>query len=160
MADLSVTFAGKKLRSPLGAASHAALNAGLGDPRKETDHLKAYADFGVGFVYSPFICPEPVHPREMHPVWKWQRVKSRDPFSNMGLLVATDARRIMCRLEPGLEMIGSLRDKLPDDVAVIANMIGPGADPRGWAEHCKKAEEAGADIIELNVSCPITAAEA
>jgi dihydropyrimidine dehydrogenase (NAD+) subunit PreA len=160
MADLSVTFAGKKLRSPLGAASHAALNAGLGDPRKETDHLKAYADFGVGFVYSPFICPEPVHPREMHPVWKWQRVKSRDPFSNMGLLVATDARRIMCRLEPGLEMIGSLRDKLPDDVAVIANMIGPGADPQGWAEHCKKAEEAGADIIELNVSCPITAAEA
>ena len=160
MADLSVTFVGKKLRSPLGVASHAVLNPGLGDAKVETDHLKQYADLAVGYVHTPFICPEEEHPREKPPAWKFQNVRSRAPFAMEGLLVTTEAARIMCRLNPGLSMIENLRENLPDDVAVIANMIGPGANPEGWADHCQKAEDAGAHIIEMNVSCPIPASEA
>ena len=160
MADLSVTFVGKKLRSPLGVASHAVLNPGLGDSKTETDHLKRYADLAVGYVHTPFICPEEEHPREKPPAWKFQNVRSRAPFAMEGLLVTTEAARIMCRLNPGLSMIENLRENLPDDVALIANMIGPGADPEGWADHCQKAEDAGAHIIEMNVSCPIPASEA
>ena len=160
MADLSVTFVGKKLRSPLGVASHAVLNPGIGDSKAETDHLRRYADLAVGYVHTPFICPEEEHPRNKPPAWKFQNVRSRAPFAMEGLLVATEAARIMCRLNPGLSMIERLRENLPDDVAVIANMIGPGADPEGWADHCEEAEDAGADIIEMNVSCPIPATEA
>lgn len=160
MADLSVTFVGKKLRSPLGVASHAVLNAGVKDAQAETDHLKHYADIAVGYVHTPFICTEEEHPRDKPPAWKFMNIRSRDPFAMEGLLVTTEAARIMCRLNPGLAMIAQLRENLPDDVAVIANMIGPGADPKGWAAHCKKAEDAGADIIEMNVSCPIPATEA
>jgi dihydroorotate dehydrogenase/Pyruvate/2-oxoacid:ferredoxin oxidoreductase delta subunit len=160
MADLSVTFVGKKLRSPLGVASHAVLNPGLGDTKAETEHLKQYADLSVGYIHTPFICPEEEHPRDKPPAWKFQNVRSRAPFAMEGLLVTTEAARIMCRLNPGLNMIEQLRENLSDDVAVIANMIGPGADPEGWADHCKKAENAGADIIEMNVSCPIPASEA
>lgn len=160
MADLSVTFVGKKLRSPLGVASHAVLNPGLGDANRETDHLRRYADIAVGYVHTPFICPEEEHPKDKPPAWKFQHVRSRSPFAMEGLLVATEAARIMCRLNPGLTMIERLREELPDDVAVIANMIGPGADPEGWADHCEEAEDAGADMIEMNVSCPIPASEA
>jgi dihydropyrimidine dehydrogenase (NAD+) subunit PreA len=160
MADLRVTFVGKNLRSPLGVASHAVLNQGLSGAEDETNQLKMYADLGVGFVHTPFICPEEEHPKDAPPAWKFQNIRSREPFLMAGLLVATEARRIMCRLNPGLTMIETLRKNLPQDVAVIANMIGPGAEPEGWAEHCKRAEEAGADIIEMNVSCPLPAATA
>jgi len=160
MADLSVTFVGKKLRNPLGVASHAVLNQGVGGSGDETDQLKGYADLGVGYVHTPFICPEEEHPKDAPPAWKFQNVRSREPFRMEGLLVATEARRIMCRLNPGLTMIETLKENLPEDVAVIANMIGPSADPEGWADHCEEAEEAGADIIEMNVSCPLPAATA
>jgi len=160
MADLSVTFAGKKLRNPLGVASHAVLNQGLSGSEDETDQLRGYAELGVGYVHTPFICPEEEHPKDAPPAWKFQNVRSRKPFRMEGLLVATEAHRIMCRLNPGLTMIKTLRENLPEDVAVIANMIGPGADPEGWADHCEKAEKAGADIIEMNVSCPLPASTA
>ncbi len=160
MIDLSVEFVGKTLRSPIGIASHAVLNQGLSGSEQETDQLKMYADHGVGYVHTPFICPEEEHPKDAPPGWKFQHVRSREPFRMEGLLVATEARRIMCRLNAGLAMIESLRETLPEDVAVIANMIGPGGDAEGWAELCAMAEEAGADIIEMNVSCPLPAATA
>lgn len=160
MADLSVNFAGKKLRSPLGIASHAIFNGGLVDPLVEAEHLKKYADIGAGFVYTPFINNEEEHPADAPPAWKFMNIHSRSPFAMEGLLVATEARRIMCRRDAGLTLIETLRKTMPDDVAVIANMIGPGADKEGWADLCRLAEGAGADIIEMNVSCPIPAAEA
>ncbi len=160
MADLSVRFAGKKLRSPLGVASHAVFNGGLMDPRLEAEHLKKYVELGAGFVYTPFINNEAEHPPDAPPAWKFMHVRSRSPFAMEGLLVATEARRIMCRSKAGMNLIETLRGELPHEVAVIANMIGPGADARGWAEHCRRAQAAGADIIEMNVSCPIPAAEA
>lgn len=160
MPSLEVIFVGKKIRSPIGVASHAIFNGGLIDPEAECQHLLRYVEMGAGFVHTPFICPEENHPPELPPAWKFMRISSRQPFAAEGLLVATDARRIMCRLKPGLTLIERLKSKLPNDVIVIANMIGPGADPRGWAEHCKRAEDAGADAIEMNVSCPLPAATA
>jgi dihydroorotate dehydrogenase/Pyruvate/2-oxoacid:ferredoxin oxidoreductase delta subunit len=160
MADLSVGFAGKRLRSPVGVASHAVFNGGLIDPRAEADHLGRYQDLGVGFVYTPFINDQAEHPSDAPPAWKFQSVRSRQPFAMEGLVVATEARRIMCRLNPGMRLIETLKNQAPSDVAVIANMIGPGSDAAGWARLCRRAQEAGADIIEMNVSCPIPAAEA
>ena len=81
MADLSVTFVGKKLRSPLGVASHAVLNPGLGDSTIETDHLLRYADIEVGYVHTPFICPEEEHPKDKPPAWKFMNVQSRQPYN-------------------------------------------------------------------------------
>jgi len=159
MADLSITFAGKKLRSPLGVASHALVRPEH-DPQALSAHLNGYVDAGAGFVYTPFINPELRHPKGMAPAYKFMSIRSREPFACEGLLVAADAERIMSRLEEGLRLVDLLKKSLPPDVPVIANLIGPGADPEGWAEHCKKFEDAGADIIEMNVSCPLPAATA
>jgi len=159
MTDLSVTFVGKKLRSPIGVGSHALVRAEH-DPQALCTHLKGYVDAGAGYVYTPFISPELKHPKGMAPVYKFQAMTAREPFAREGLLSATDAERIMSRLEEGLRLLDLLKKSLPSDVPVIANLIGPGSDPEGWAKHCKKFEDAGADIIELNCSCPIPAATA
>jgi dihydropyrimidine dehydrogenase (NAD+) subunit PreA len=39
-------------------------------------------------------------------------------------------------------------------IAIIANMMGPGGDLDGWAQLAKKLEDAGSDMIEMNMSCP------
>ena len=40
------------------------------------------------------------------------------------------------------------------DLKIIANMMGPGEDLEGWAKLGRMLEEAGADMLELNMSCP------
>lgn len=156
MGDISVTFAGKKLKNPLGVASHA-LTSPEHDPQALADHLRGYVEAGAAFVYTPFINPEARHPKGYSPAYKFMGVGSREPFAREGLLVACDAERIMCRLEEGQKLVDLLKKSLPEDVPVIANIIGPGADAAGWALHAKKFEDAGADIIEMNVSCPLPA---
>jgi len=159
MADLSVTFVGKKLRTPLGVAAHALVSPEH-DAERLADHLKGYVDAGAAYVHTPFINPEPEHPKDKPPAYKFMPVRSPEPFCMQGLLVGCDAENIMCRLNDGLKLVELLKKTLPADVPVIANLIGPGADAGGWVEHCKKFEDAGADIIELNVSCPLPASTA
>lgn len=156
MPDISVTFAGKKLRNPIGVASHA-LTSPEHDPQALAEHLKGYVDAGASFVETPFINPEPRHPKGMPPAYKFMSVGARAPFAKEGLLVMADAARIMARLDDGLKLIDLLKKKLPEDVPVIANIIGPAADAEGWGQHAKKFEAAGADMIEMNVSCPLPA---
>lgn len=160
MHDLSVTFAGKKLKSPIGVASHALKSGATNDPQRLADHLMGYVEQGAGFVYTPFVCPEQAHPKDLPPSYRFMSIYSREPFREEGLLCAADARRIMCRRDDGLRAIEILKKMLPPDVAIIANIIGPGADAAGWAEHAKCFAQVGTDIIEMNVSCPLPAGTA
>ncbi len=52
-----------------------------------------------------------------------------------------------------LKEIEELRKKYPDHV-VIASIIDDASRPDGWQHMAKKCEEAGAQMIELNLSCP------
>jgi dihydropyrimidine dehydrogenase (NAD+) subunit PreA len=52
-----------------------------------------------------------------------------------------------------LKEIGELRKKYPDRV-VIASIMDDASKPDGWQYMAKKCEEAGAQMIELNLSCP------
>jgi len=47
-----------------------------------------------------------------------------------------------------------LKEKTPDDVPIIANTIGFGDLPDTWVDGARRWEELGADMIELNLSCP------
>jgi dihydropyrimidine dehydrogenase (NAD+) subunit PreA len=49
-----------------------------------------------------------------------------------------------------------VKNRLPDDVPVIGDISGSGANPESWAKMAKVFEEAGADAIELDTACPIT----
>jgi dihydropyrimidine dehydrogenase (NAD+) subunit PreA len=52
-----------------------------------------------------------------------------------------------------LKEIEELRKKYPDHV-VIASIMDDASKPDGWQYMAKKCEEAGAQMIELNLSCP------
>jgi len=52
-----------------------------------------------------------------------------------------------------LKEIEELRKKYPEHV-VIASIMDDASKPDGWQHMAKKCEEAGAHIIELNMSCP------
>jgi dihydroorotate dehydrogenase/Pyruvate/2-oxoacid:ferredoxin oxidoreductase delta subunit len=50
-----------------------------------------------------------------------------------------------------------LKERLPDDVPIIGSVTGYGSTPEGWLPCVKAAEQWGADLIELNASCPFPA---
>jgi len=52
-----------------------------------------------------------------------------------------------------LKEIEDLRKKYPENV-VIASIMDDASKPDGWQDMAKKCQEAGAQIIELNMSCP------
>ncbi len=52
-----------------------------------------------------------------------------------------------------LKEIEDLRKKYPENV-VIASIMDDASKPDGWQSMAKKCEEAGAHMIELNMSCP------
>ena len=53
------------------------------------------------------------------------------------------------------EAMSILKDKLPENVPIIGSVTGFGSLPEGWLPSVRAAEEWGADIIELNPTCPI-----
>jgi dihydropyrimidine dehydrogenase (NAD+) subunit PreA len=57
------------------------------------------------------------------------------------------------QLSVWLKEIEELRKKYPEHV-VIASIMDDASKPDGWHYMAKKCEEAGAQIIELNMSCP------
>jgi dihydropyrimidine dehydrogenase (NAD+) subunit PreA len=56
----------------------------------------------------------------------------------------------------GVKLLKALRKAIPSDVALIGSAL-EGPNPRNWVESAKKLEEAGADMIELNLGCPLEA---
>lgn len=52
-----------------------------------------------------------------------------------------------------LREIEELKKKFPEHV-VIASIMDDASEPKGWRRLAKQCEEAGADMIELNMSCP------
>lgn len=154
--DLSVNFAGVKMRSPIGVASQAPFSPLSLSPEHMCDMLLKHVEAGAGYVHTPFINCEAKHPKNSLPTGRFMRAEVNG-FGKMGMWLTAEAYRIEMRLEEGLKLIELLKDSLPTDVPLIANIMGPGADADGWAEHAAKFESAGADIIELDVSCPLPA---
>jgi dihydropyrimidine dehydrogenase (NAD+) subunit PreA len=153
--DLSLTFAGVHLRAPVGVAPHAVF-APLGvDPKREAALLLRYAADGAGFVYTPVIRDEREHPPNMEP--KGRFLLAKDKMGRHGMFCVADRERIQTRLEPGLELIRLLKLELPSDVPLFVNLTVSSPDPDAWVAHTKRLEAAGADVLELNASCPLGA---
>ncbi len=52
-----------------------------------------------------------------------------------------------------LKEIEGLKKKFPEHV-IIASIMDDAGEPKGWQRLAKQCQEAGADMIELNMSCP------
>lgn len=131
MATLEVNFAGIKLKNPLVIASSELTNT----PEKIKLAHKwgaAAVSTKLAFLQVPFYA-RPYHILE----------RGGGFYSPSGQrLNVTEAQRLIDQA------------KRETDLIIIANMMGPGSNVEGWAELGKRLEEAGADLLELNMSCP------
>ncbi|GAB6171140.1 hypothetical protein JCM15765_06180 [Paradesulfitobacterium aromaticivorans] len=157
--DLSVEFAGVKMRAPIGVAAQAPFAPASISGQKLAEMLLKHVEAGAGYVHTPYTNVELDHPKNRLPTGRF--LKAHTPgFGRSGFWVAADSYRIEMRKDESLKMVDYLKKKLPSDVPVIANIMGSGADPKGWADLAQSFENAGADIIELDVSCPLPASAA
>ncbi len=154
--DLHVQFAGFDVRSPLGVAAQAPFAPPSISVDYMVDLLLKHVDEGAGFVHTPYVNAELAHPPNKLPTGRFLKAQSK-AFGKQGMWCTAESYRIEMRLDAGLRLVDRLKSAVPEDVAVIANIMGPGAEPDAWAEHAAKFEAAGADIIELDVSCPLPA---
>jgi len=154
--NLEVEFAGVKMRSPLGVAAQAPFAPPSIAVDRMAELILKHVDEGAGYVHTPYINAEMAHPPNKLPTGRFMKAESKR-FGRQGMWCTADSYRIEMRLDAGLRLVDTLKKRCPLDVPVIANIMGPGADPEAWAEHAAKFEAAGADIIELDVSCPLPA---
>jgi len=160
MADTSVDFFGVRMRSPFGIAALAKSSIGEIKARKHAEMLMESVKAGGGHVTTHYICPELMkdYPKGKEPLIKWGMLTDESPAGDLKyLFLSADEHTIMGRKDSGMEMLKYLKDMVPPDVPIVANIIGPGSDAQAWADHAREFEDAGADIIELDPSCAITA---
>ena len=131
MADLRVNFAGLELKNPFIVASSELTNT--------VEKIKLAEKYGASavitklcFLKIPFFA-KPYHIVERRAGF----------FSPSGDRLS---------VEQAQKLIDDAKKET--DLVVIANMMGPGGDLEGWAVLATKLEEAGADMIEMNMSCP------
>ena len=177
-AMLSTELAGVKLRSPIGVGSIATF---MGRSISDEVAARTYLDFakaGAGYIQVGALG---ALPREMvqkrkkdmeqemggegleiirryfggEPVRRWMKdgegcfLHRLGALTPWGIPIEGFAESLQLK-KPIFEM---LKKEKPKDVPIIAN-IESAADPEAFRIPSKKAEEAGYDMIELNVSCP------
>ena len=131
MANLAVNFAGLELKNPLIAASS--------ELTDEFDKIKWAEDYGASAVSTKLAFLEvPFYARPYH-VWE----KGGGFYSPSGHRLGVEEAQELIR-----------KTKEQTELKVIANMMGPGENFEGWVKLAQMLEEAGADMVELNMSCP------
>ncbi|HEY3316452.1 MAG TPA: 4Fe-4S binding protein [Bacillota bacterium] len=139
MADLSVEFLGLKLRSPIMAAS-----AGI---TGNAERLKRAQDHGVGSVIMKTAFQEPLMANSPTPRFA---IIQRKAGTNRSTTLYSYEQGYEYGIEAYCEEIRKAKRSL--EIPIIAS-IG-GLDDETWVKWGRMVEEAGADALELNLSCP------
>jgi dihydropyrimidine dehydrogenase (NAD+) subunit PreA len=168
--DLSVSLAGVKLRTPIGVGSIGSLPI-----RSEQLTADIYADVCLKHVAAGagFIClPHTVHVPDPLLADLEKRAKpllaSTSSVRPFIFFKAEENASIYCLPPAGgtsrgaagkflrttAGLIKKLREKKPKDVPLIANVGGLGFFPETFVTGARAHEEAGVDLIELNLSSP------
>ncbi|MCZ7663503.1 MAG: tRNA-dihydrouridine synthase [Thermoleophilia bacterium] len=131
MADIAVDFAGLVLKNPFIIASSELTNT-LEKVKIAEEHGAAAVSTKLAFLHVPFPA-RPYHIVE----------RNGGFFSPSGERLSVEQAQVLVQ-----------QCKEQTELKVIANMMGPGEDLEGWATLGRMLEEAGADMLELNMSCP------
>ncbi len=135
MVDLSIEIAGLKLKNPLIVAS--------GPPAAKVSRIVEAAKRGAGAIITKMVL--------LHvPPKSFSRYYLTDKNPNHGMLFTPMDRRL--NLKEGIALVKAAKQET--DVPIIANIMGPGRDTSGWVELGQALVDAGADALELNLSCP------
>ncbi len=138
LSNLEVDFAGVWFKNPfLLSASPPAMDA---------DHIIRAAEKGWGGAVTKTIGVEvdiDLKPR-LGSIRSGKRPIAMENIE----LISTKSIDTWCN-----EYIPEIKDKAPSDFVLIASIIA-GKESDEWGELARRVQEAGADMIELNVSCP------
>lgn len=126
-----IDFAGVNFKNPIVIGS-SPLTASIDLIKKAEDAGAAAVSTKLTFVNLPF------------------KSKLRTcSFPGVELLYPTDKR---LEEEEGLELVRKAKEQT--SLIVFANITSPSSEPEKWQTLAKKFEQAGTDIIELNLCCP------
>ena len=152
MADLSVTFAGVKFKNPLVAA--------CAPPTKNMAGIQKTIKAGIGAVIPKTINFEERTRTRPHPLYyrhNWKHIKSKDYQERIPKEASLVARDILSAYSPE-EFMPILREMKKvtqaEDVVLIGSVMGRTVDE--WVELSGMVDKNGADMIELDFSCPST----
>ena len=136
--DLSVTFLGVKFENPFCLSSSPVGNC--------YDMCKKAYDVGFGGVVFKTIGPKSYFIDEVSP--RFDKIDKEDTpfigFKNMEQIAEHP-------LEENLADLTRLKKEYPNKVLIASIM---GNDEKTWEDLARLVEEAGADMIEMNLSCP------
>lgn len=173
MQNLSVNLAGVKLRTPVGVGP-------IGSPpvRREQLTMDVYAEIFFKHIHAGagFIClPHTIHVPDslLRDLEKRARpLPARKNLPRPMIFFKTDERASMNSLPPGggtvqgaagaflhttAGLIKKLRENKPKDIPLIANVGGLGFFVETFVAGAMAHEEAGVDLIELNLATPASA---
>ncbi|UCG66401.1 MAG: tRNA-dihydrouridine synthase [Deltaproteobacteria bacterium] len=179
--NLNVTMAGIQFRSPVGVAPIGAhWGKGIKDPEiyaeVNGEILLKHARAGAGYIYiaGAFLKEETIdklhdraRPEGEHQFppdgMSTRAIKTNTavaPYGLEGMYFIPSPFWLSAEHEKGgvlakEKLMKILKKKKPEDVPIIANTIGMGDLPDTWVDGAKRWEELGADLIEVNVSCPL-----
>ncbi len=143
--DLSVDFCGVKFKNPFILASAPPTTTGSMISR-------AFKAGWAGAVTKTLVVDAStiinVTPRLASLGFKDPEKRKKKNYALENIELVTDRE-----FNVWLKEIEELRTKYPDHV-VIASIMDDASKPEGWQRMARKCEQAGANIIELNLSCP------
>ena len=172
--SLEVTFSGLKFRSPIGVGAVGRPHGKNLTPELHAEVLLKHVDAGAAYIYIPtctYATEETIRkvrerakPEKEPPLFPsaMRAIRAHTPVAPYGregiyTLVTphwiTPERGIVDG-EHSEAVTKILRERKPEDVLLIANTWGYGDLPDSYVEAAKRWEQLGADLIELNLSCP------
>lgn len=155
MFNLRVNFAGIEVESPIGVAPMAPYS--WGTPEQLCKLYLNFVNEGASFVYTPMICNEEKRPTGLRSLGRFLKMEVPG-WGKETLLTISSMYNVMYRLEEGIQLINCLKKKLPRNIPVIAGITSPWSfDEESWVDLGREIQDAGANIIELDVSCPLAA---
>ena len=187
LAGLETEFAGMKMRTPFGVGAIGAPERnGFKCPEELAELYLKCLDAGAGHVnicslmyfsaedekkllaktrkktwevlYKKLGKPKP-HPLIYGYQWEtpWGFLAMSMATGGKDMHIVDDGRHGENLLRAQEKIIEIVKAKRPENAPIITNVQGYGGVPEGYVPSAKAAEEIGAEIIELNLACPIPA---
>ena len=132
--DLSVKLADIKLRNPF--------IVGSGPTVKNADQIREAQDNGWAAV-SIKLAIDPFPYINLPPRYRWLKKQKMNIFTAETRLTA----------DCSLKTLEEAR-RVATDIVIFPTITYDGLDPEGWPRLAKRFEDAGAQVIELNMCCP------
>jgi len=158
---LRAKHCGLEMRTPISIPPAAMEGPAAQSVETYIDKLMSFVDAGASKVSIQYTCPENIvnYPKGKEPILRWGSVDDSSLIAKnfRYLFIIADEYAIMGRKDTGKRIIDGLKKRVPPGVIVQADVVGKGSDPESWSSIAKEFEDAGADCIELDTSCPFFA---